>query len=483
MGIFIRKIKESNRDRKDARPKKLHWAIFVIFIIASLAFFLDYPVVWDKSANWINQRVGSNILPNFYKLPFKLGLDLQGGTHLVYQADLANIESSDYMDSMQGVRDVIERRVNLFGVAEPIVQVNKVGSNYRLIVELAGVKDVSQAIEMIGQTPYLDFREQREQAETENILADQKEILEKVGQGIEITIDEQMLMSEDPYFQPTSLTGRYLKGAQLQFDQQTYQSQISLEFDKEGSKIFEELTRKNKGKQLAIFLDNVAISAPVVQESISGGKAQITGNFSLNEAKELVQRLNAGALPVPIHLISQQTVGASLGQISLEKSLRAGLWGFLIVLLFIILYYRLPGLIASLSLIIYVILILALFKLIPVTLTLAGIAGFILSIGMAVDANILIFERFKEEFKSGRSLGSSIEQGFKRAWPAIRDGNISTIITCLILFVFTTGLIKGFALTLGIGVLMSMFSAIVVTRSFLRWFVGRGIEKYQRIWY
>ena len=429
MGIFIRKIKESNRDRGSAGPRKPHWAIFVIFLIALLALFLNYPIIWDKGANWINQQIGSNMLPNFYKLPFKLGLDLQGGTHLVYQADLSNVESSDYMDSMQGVRDVIERRVNLFGVAEPVVQVNKVGSNYRLIVELAGVKDAHQAIEMIGQTPSLDFREQRDEAETENILIDQNEILEKIEQGIEITIEEQIRMSEDPYFQPTNLTGRYLKGAHLQLDQQTYQSQVSLEFDSEGSKIFEDLTRKNKGKRLAIFLDNVAISAPVVQEAISGGKAQITGNFSLDEAKELVRRLNAGALPVPIHLINQQTIGASLGQVSLEKSLRAGLWGFLIVLLFIIFYYRLPGLIASLALIIYVILILALFKLIPVTLTLSGIAGFILSIGMAVDANILIFERFKEEFKSGRSLGSSIEQGFKRAWPAIRDGNISTLIT------------------------------------------------------
>jgi protein-export membrane protein SecD len=386
------------------------------------------------------------------------------------------------MDSMQGVRDVIERRVNLFGVAEPVVQVNKVGSHYRLIVELAGVKDVHQAIAMIGQTPSLDFREARAPAETENILTDQKEIQEKLVQGLSINPEEEKRLFEDPYFSPTVLTGRYLKGAQLSFDQQTYQSQVNLQFDDEGSKIFEELTRKNVGQQLAIYLDGVPISAPTVQEAISGGKAQITGNFSLTEAKELVQRLNAGALPVPINLISQQTIGASLGYLSLEQSLRAALWGFLAILLFIIFYYRLPGLIASLALLIYVALILAIFKLIPVTLTLAGIAGFILSIGMAVDANILIFERLKEELKSGKSLGGSIDEGFRRAWPAIRDGNISTMITCLILYIFATGLVKGFALTLGIGVLVSMFSAIIVTRNFLRWFVGGRLENWPRFW-
>ncbi|MFH1388314.1 MAG: protein translocase subunit SecD, partial [Patescibacteria group bacterium] len=283
-------------------------------------------------------------------------------------------------------------------------------------------------------------------------------------------------------FSPTILTGRYLKGAELQFDQQTYQSQVSLEFDSEGAKIFEDLTRRNIGKRIAIYLDGSVISAPNVQEAISGGKAQITGNFTLDEAKELVQRLNAGALPVPIDLINQQTIGASLGSISLDKSLKAGIFGFLAILLFIIFYYRLPGLIASLALVIYVILVLAIFKLISVTLTLAGIAGFILSIGMAVDANVLIFERFKEEFKSGKSLGGSIDEGFDRAWPAIRDGNISTMITCIILFIFATGLVKGFALTLGIGVLVSMFSAIIITKTFLRWFVGRKLEEWKKIW-
>ncbi len=493
MGIFTKGVSEKRPLRDGSlskggqaafrrKNKKVPWTIFIIFVVALLAAFLNYPIIWDKGVDWINQRAGLTLLPNFYKLPFKLGLDLQGGTHLVYQADLSNIKLDDYTDSMQGVRDVIERRVNLFGVAEPVVQVNKVGSHYRLIVELAGVKDVSQAIAMIGQTPALDFREERPAIEKESILAEQKEIEEKLKQGITITPEEENLLLKDPFFTPTQLTGRYLEGAQLGFDQQTYQSQVNLQFDDEGGKIFEELTRKNVSKHLAIYLDGVPISAPVVQGVISGGNAQITGDFSLTEAKELVQRLNAGALPVPISLINQQTVGASLGHLSLEQSLRAALWGFLAVLLFIILYYRLPGLLASLSLLIYIVLVLAIFKLIPVTLTLAGIAGFILSIGMAVDANVLIFERLKEELKSGKSFGGSIEEGFRRAWPAIRDGNISTIITCLILFIFATGLVKGFALTLGIGVLVSMFSAIIVTRSFLRWFIGGRLENWQRIW-
>lgn len=480
MGIFI---KNTNRKFNKGRvvSSKVRWIVFAILIIGVFAVFFNYPPVWNKTADWINGQAGTELLPHFYK-DFRLGLDLQGGAHLIYEADFSNVASEDYMQSMQGVRDVIERRVNLFGVAEPVVQINKVGSHYRLIVELAGIKDVHQAIEMIGQTPFLDFREERSKSETEGILADQEEALKKLEEGLEISADEQRRLSEDPFFVSTLLTGQYLKGSQMQFDQQTYQPQIGLEFDDEGSKMFEELTRKNIGKRMAIYLDGAPISAPVVQEAISGGKAQISGDFSLEEAKELVQRLNAGALPVPINLISQQTVGASLGGVSLSKSLTAALWGFLFVLVFMLFYYRLPGLVSVLALLIYALMVLAVFKLIPVTLTLAGIAGFILSIGMAVDANVLIFERFKEEFKSGKSLGGSIDEGFRRAWPAIRDGNVSTIITCLILYIFATGLIKGFALTLGIGVLISMFSAIVVTKNLLKLFIGSRLENARKLW-
>jgi len=425
------------------QKSNIRWIVLLIFVLAILAGSLDYPVIWDKSADFLNKNLGLGV-PHFYKLPFRLGLDLQGGTHLIYEADLSDIKEKERQDSMEGIRDVIERRVNLFGVTEPVVQINKVKDSYRLIVELPGIKDIHQAIEMIGQTPYLEFKEERSQEE-----------LEKLEEG------------EDP-FKNTQLTGRYLQGAQLGFDQNTYQPHVALEFNDQGAKLFEEITERNIGKRVAIYLDGYPISIPVVQEKISGGKAQITGDFTVNEAKELVQRLNAGALPVPIKLISQQSIGASLGEISLIKSLRAALIGLIAVALFMIIYYRLPGLLAVIALAIYTVLVLALFKLIPVTLTLAGIAGFILSIGMAVDANVLIFERIKEERKAGKSWGGSIGDGFKRAWPSIRDGNISTLITAIILFYFGTSIIKGFALTLFFGVLISMFTAVVISRVFLK---------------
>jgi len=255
-----------------------------------------------------------------------------------------------------------------------------------------------------------------------------------------------------------------------------------LQFNDEGAKIFEELTAKNVGKPLAIYIDQTIISAPVVQEKISGGRAQITGSFTVEEARDLVRNLNAGALPVPIKLISQQNVGPTLGKISLEQSLKAGILGFLGVILFMILFYRFPGILASLALIIYIILALAVFKLLPVTLTLAGIAGFLLSIGMAVDANILIFSRMREELSQQKTFSTAVEEGFRRAWPSIRDSNFNSLIVCAILFGFATSFIKGFALTLAIGILISLFSAIFITRMFLRIFIGTRLEKIKWFW-
>jgi protein-export membrane protein SecD len=257
---------------------------------------------------------------------------------------------------------------------------------------------------------------------------------------------------------------------------------VFLQFNEEGSKIFENLTSRNIGKPLAIYIDQVLISAPTVQEAISGGKAQITGKFTIDEAKALSRNLNAGALPVPINLISQQTVGPILGKISLAESLKAGIFGFLAILLFMIIFYRIPGFFASLSLLIYLSFLLALFKIIPVTLTLAGIAGFILSMGMAVDANILIFSRIREELKEGKSYLISIEEGFRRAWPSIRDGNFTTILVGLILFGFGTSFVKGFAFTLVIGNLVGMFTAIFITNNLLRCFAGTRIEKLTFLW-
>ena len=288
-------------------------------------------------------------------------------------------------------------------------------------------------------------------------------------------------MDEDPYFQSTGLTGKYLKKAEINLDQNTYQSVVNLNFDADGAKLFEEITGRNVGKRVAIYLDWSVISAPRVNEAISGGQAVISGDFSQKEATQLVQRLNSGALPVPIKLISQKNVEASLGEIALKKSLEASFYAILIVGLFMILWYRVPGVLAVIALLVYTIFTLALFKLLGVTMTLTGIVGFILSVGMAVDANILIFARMKEEFRAGKKFDLAIREGFSRAWPSIRDSNISTLITCFVLYFFTTSLIKGFALALAVGVLVSMFTAITVTRLLLKTFATEKLGKF--LWY
>lgn len=462
---------EFNSSKEKSRAKQrsnIGLIVLAIFVLAILAGSLDYPVIWDKAADFLTNKTGFN-LPHFYKKPFHLGLDLQGGTHLIYSADLSQIEEKEKSGSLEGIRDVIERRVNLFGVTEPVVQVNKAASEYRLIVDLPGVKDIRVAIKMIGETPYLEFKEARTQAETDDILKRQE-------------AGNEEALKLDPYFENTPLTGRYLKKAQLEFDQTTYKPHVGLEFNDEGAKLFADITSRNVGKRVAIYLDGTPITVPVVQEAITGGKAQITGNFTEKEAKQLVERLNAGALPVPITLISQQNVGASLGHDSLVKSLKAGIVGFLAILLFMIICYRLSGFFAAMSLVIYVIVLLAIFKLIPVTLTLAGIAGFLLSMGMAVDANILIFSRTKEELKEGRIFSDALNVGMKRAWPSIRDGNFTTILVGLILFIFGTSFVKGFALTLIIGNLVNMFSAIVITNYLIKFFLAGGAEKFKKLW-
>lgn len=411
---------------------KTRLILFLIIVLTVGAAFFVYP-------KWFGAKF----------LPWRLGLDLIGGSHLIYEIDMKDVSSGDRDLVMSGLRDVIEKRVNLFGVAEPQIFTAISDESYRLIVELAGVKDLSAAIQQIGETPFLYFAEVEE---------------------VEIPIDQEEKPEGEKQitFKSTELTGRYVKGAQLGFDDITGEAQVYLEFNDEGAKIFESLTEKNINKQLGVFLDNNLITAPVVREKISGGKAQITGKFTPKEAKQLVERFNAGALPAPINLVTQQTIGASLGAESLKKTLFAGLIGLILVILFMIAYYRFYGLIASIALIIYTVLTLTVFKGLSITLTLAGIAGFILSIGMAVDANILIFARIKEEIKKGLSRISAIEEGFKRAWPSIRDSNITTIITCIILYYFTTSFVRGFALALMIGVIVSMFSAITVSRTLLR---------------
>ncbi len=409
------------------------------------------------------------------KYDFKLGLDLAGGTHLVYRADVSNIDNSEVKDAMNSLRDVLERRINLFGVSETGVFVQEASftnqKENRIVIDLPGVTDVNEAVEMIGQTPMLEFRIPRPDGPEKDRLIEEFQAMEEQIMSGEILMNDV----PDPYFIPTDLTGRYLERAVLDFYSGGMAGQsgvggepiVVLKFNKEGSILFEKITTENVGNLVAIYLDGYPISVPVVREPITGGEAIISGSLTPDEAKQLVGRLNSGALPVPIELISTQTIGPTLGLQAVDAGVYAAIIGFIVLGIFLLVWYRLPGLIAILALIIYGIVMMALFKLVPVTLTAAGIAGFIISLAMAIDANILIFERMKEEMKSGRTIQDAIEKGFDRAWYSIRDGNLSSIITAIILFWFGTSLIQGFALTLGIGVLVSMISAITVSKILL----------------
>lgn len=409
-------------------------SVVILVVAAALAWFV----------------VSTETPESEYKIHY--GLDLSGGTHLVYRADVSNVDPADVDDAMASLRSVIERRVNAFGVSEPNVQVERGGfggePEERLIVELPGVTDVDAAVDAIGETPLLEFK-----------------LLDQNAANATTT----STTTPDGMFVDTGLTGRLLERAQVAFGQQGFNEPfVQLEFNEEGSELFAEITRENVGEVLAIFLDGEPISLPTIQQEIIGGSAQITGTFTPEEARDLARDLNLGALPVPVELVSTQTIGASLGETAREAGVMAGIIGLSIVALFLIFWYRLPGLVAVVSLGIYLVILLALFKLIPVVLTSAGIAGLILSIGMAVDANILIFERMKEELsKGGTSILDSVQEGVSRAWLSIRDGNISTIISAIILYWAGTMLVKGFALTLGLGVLVSMLTAIVITRTFL----------------
>ena len=442
--------------------KKIVSILIVLILGTAVAFFVF------KSEPKLNSNF-QNEWSFFKNSPFRLGLDLSGGSHLIYKADVSGVKAGDISVSMDALRDVIERRVNLFGVSEPIVQVQSSGfvsgAEEKLIVDLPGVTDVEKATTMIGQTPLLEFKTEAPKD------TPQKATVDKNG---------KVSLDTSPQFVSTELTGRYLQKASLEFDQTTREPKVSLQFDDTGTKLFAQITKDNVGKMVAIYLDGAPISTPVVREEIPNGQAIISGNFTPIEGKQLVGRLNSGALPVPISLLSRQTIGATLGSDAVTAGVKAAIIGFLIVALFLILWYRLPGFIAVLALCLYITIMLALFKLLPVTLTAAGIAGFIISIGIAVDANILIFERLKEELHTGRTISGAVDAGFHRAWSSIRDSNFSTIISAIILFWFGTPLIKGFALTLGMGVLVSMFSAIMISRIFLSGLVLVGEGKVAR---
>ncbi len=384
----------------------------------------------------------------------QLGLDLAGGTHVVLEADMRDIPQASRNDALESAKQVIERRVNFFGVSEPVVQSVISGESYRIIVELPGVSDVQSALSLIGQTAKLEFRE--------------------------FTEDSQSTQSA--YVLPTTQTtkavdisGKDLSRAQLSFNGNTGEPEVAITFTTEGGRKFADVTKRLVGKPLAIFLDDLPVMWPTVKNEITDGNAVISGGFTTDEAKRLSLQLNAGALPVPVSVVEKRIVGATLGADSVTKSVRAGLIGLGIVALFMILKYGWLGLLADMALVVYGLLTLALYRIIPITLTLPGIAGFILSIGMAVDSNILIFERFREEVRKGKPWQMAMELGFGKAWDSIRDANVTTIMTSIILynpgnwnFLPTSGLVRGFAATLFLGVMISLFTGIIVTRTFIR---------------
>lgn len=660
--------KRQQSSSKARKPWKARAATVFFLAVTLVAFVYDFPQEWNKAGGFVKAKTGWSP-PTLDEHAYRLGLDLQGGTHLVYEADMKNIPEKDRSNALSGVRDVIERRVNAFGVSEPLVQTSSTGGASRVIVELAGVLNVSDAIHQIGETPVLEFKEQGDQLDHKPTDEDQKQlvvkqtadrvaaaavlkraqsgedfqklvtevsvekskdttkgIIEHVADGskqypeigkviaqnrlkagqvywktiesgneinvvkvlevgtinnmrlshilicskdkkgctketsaldasaqinklkaeatpqnfaelakanstdpsaatnsgdlgyatsdtyvpafaaaaealkvgqisdpIETDFGYHLIYKQDQKTIPaykiqrialklsniydivppsspwknTELSGKQLKHAEVEFDPKTGNPFVGISFDSEGGDLFGKLTAANIGKPIAIFLDGTPISTPVVQTAIYGGRAVITGNFTLDESKTLAQRLNAGALPVPVTLLSQQTVGPTLGLVSLQKSVTAALIGFLMVTIYMILMYRLPGLISIIALLLFTGLNMAAYRIFGVTITLAGIAGLVLSLGIAVDANVLTIERLKEEFHSGRDLISSSDEAARRAWAAIRDGHFTTLISAAVLYWFSSSFIRGFALTLGIGVILSLFTAVYVARMYL----------------
>ena len=427
---------------------------FIFIVILTLAAtFVSLPQsfsLFGKEINRpdININIGKTSIQRDFKI--HLGLDLAGGSQLVFEADMSKVPTEKRADALTGVRNIIENRVNMFGLSESTVRTSNFEGKDRIVVELPGVGDTQTAISLIGKTAQLSFAEIEDAAGNATPAA--------------------TLVTTD-------LTGADLESAQVVFESSTGAPAVSIQFTEDGGKKFAEITGRNVGRQLPIILDNQIVSAPTVQEQITGRNAQISGSFTIEQAKELAIQLNAGALPVPIQLIEEKTVEATLGALSVRQSVLAGVVGLLMVGLFMILSYGKLGLIADIGLFIFSVISLALYKLIPITLTLPGIAGFMLSIGMAVDSNILIFERFKEE-KLKRNIPDALEVSFGRAWDSIRDANAATIITSLVLmnpldwtFLQSSGPVRGFAITLLMGVIISLFTGIYVSRNLLRLFV------------
>ncbi len=436
----------------------------VLTIIGSIAWFITTAALSQSPTH-----------------PFKLGLDLAGGSHLVYEADVSKIETAEIGELMGVLREVVERRVNAFGVSEPVVRVEKSSivaerESHRLVVELPGVTDVNEAVKQIGETPLLEFKLLDPDRLAEQQTLESLNSLVETASGSQavvgnVKVNGETIQVEDPYID-TGLTGRYLESAALEFaggntGQLANEPLVTVKFNEEGAKLFADITRNNVGQQLGIFLDGELLSSPVINEAITGGTAVISGQFTVEEAQTLSKNLSFGALPVPITLVSTQTIDATLGAGVIDQIIKAGILGFSLIALFLIFWYRAPGVVAAIALASYVLITLLVFLLVPVTLTAAGLAGLVLSLGMAVDANVLVFERMKEEYRAGKSSQEAIRDGFDRAWSAIRDGNVTALLSAMILFWFGNALIKGFALVLGIGTIISVVSAISITRTLL----------------
>lgn len=440
--------------------------VFIFLILLSLVLAaVDIPENYRlkfQAGPWSVDRILNPLSIHLDVLGFRidkdfrthLGLDLSGGTHLALEADMTGVKEEDRTDALDSAKQVIERRINLFGVSEPLIQSAQSKGTYRVIVELPGVTNVDEAVALIGQTAQLEFREFTLESES---------------------TESAIIIPTLANTKSTGLTGKDLKRAQVTFSSQTGEPEVSLEFNGEGAKKFGEITRRLVGKPLAIFLDNFPITWPRVNTEIADGRAAITGSFDRDTARTLALQLNAGALPVPVAVVEKRVVGATLGRESVERSIRAGMLGLAVVAVFMIAKYGWLGLMADMALVLYGLLNLAIYRWVPITLTLPGIAGFLLSIGMAVDSNILIFERFREEKRLGKPWKIAIELGFGKAWESIKDANITTLLTCAILFnpgnwafLPSSGLVRGFAVTLFIGVVTSLFTGIVVTRTFIR---------------
>lgn len=448
------------------KPLKVYIFIIVLTLFAGL---IAMPAHYELKIPFINRTlalgsprftINTKEGPKTVAFVIKKGLDIQGGMQILLEADMSQIPEADVAAALESTKEVITRRVDLYGIAEPTVRTAVSNNTYRLIVELPGVTNPDEALQLVGQTAKLEFM---------------------LVKPIEATDSAMLGMSE---VSTTGLDGAKLKRSSLQFDPNTGEPVVGIEFTNEGAAIFSKITEENIGQMLAIVLDGSVLMTPQINEAIYSGSAVIQGDFAVEEARQLSIQLNAGALPVPIEVREQRTIKASLGEDSVKKSIIAGVIGLAAVIIFMIAIYGFAGVLASFALLIYALLTIAVYKIIGVTVTVPGIAGLILSIGMAVDANILIFERMKEELRAGKPFARAMELGFGRAWDSIKDANVTTIITALVLinplnltFLNTSGLVRGFGITLLIGVCLGLFTGIVVTRTLVRMFLQAPEEK------